>query len=75
MSSLDLSNQGLTNVTVGSDGASFAFFSDGGAVATADASDLATETELYLQNNSLTSVPAELLSAMTAATVVCVAPR
>ncbi|KAL4162811.1 hypothetical protein PRNP1_003343 [Phytophthora ramorum] len=60
--SLELSARQLSNITTAGSGpsASFAFYSDGSLVTELSASDLAKESTILLQNNSLTSVPAAL---------------
>lgn len=60
--SLELSGRQLTNVTASGSGStlSFAFYSDGTVVSELSASELAQEKTLFLQNNSLSSIPASL---------------
>uniref|UniRef100_H3HBK5 Uncharacterized protein n=1 Tax=Phytophthora ramorum TaxID=164328 RepID=H3HBK5_PHYRM len=60
--SLELSARQLSNITTAGSGpsASFAFYSDGSLVTELSALDLAKESTILLQNNSLTSVPAAL---------------
>ncbi|KAG7394375.1 Protein-l-isoaspartate O-methyltransferase [Phytophthora boehmeriae] len=64
---LELSEQQLTNISItGSSSTStlsFAFYSGDALVTTLSAAELAQESVLLLQNNSLTSIPAELFQA------------
>lgn len=67
--SLDLANRALANVTANGAAASptsFSFYSNAGVVAEVTTASLANETVLSLRNNSLTSIPASLFSAMPA---------
>ncbi|KAF1327707.1 Tkl protein kinase, partial [Globisporangium splendens] len=74
---LDLSNLQLTNITVSGgdsngDPTSFSFLSGGAVRQTSAAADLATETELILRSNALTTIPAALFRALKSAKKVSV---
>ncbi|OWY90333.1 TKL protein kinase, partial [Phytophthora megakarya] len=65
---LRLSQEQLTNITAS--GNSFVFYSDDAIVTTVSASALAQESSLYLQNNSLTSIPVSFFQAANNATYI-----
>ncbi|KAG6612898.1 TKL protein kinase [Phytophthora cinnamomi] len=69
---LELSGRQLTNVTASGSGSTlaFAFYSDGTVVSQLSASDLAQEKTLFLQNNSLTGIPASLFQTASSLTYI-----